>query len=187
MNKEKLLQIKTDKFIGKYKKAVETNKIKYYTDLFTGINKFVNVFVGNKVNKLMDGDYSDFLKLSYNAMSSYGQSTKFVFDGFKKGEILLRLSKNTGTLEIDGVYEVIDSDFDSNLWIGMNIEGKNLSLFKHFHQKGTFYIHEKEILEYVNICREVQETGKQFRYSVRRVKTGEGRSDFFQELYYEIK
>lgn len=91
-------------------------------------------------------------------------------------------------LVIDGVYEVIDIFDNSNIWIGLDSDGKYISLNKTLYQgKSTFYIHENEILEYANICREVQETGKQFRYTVKPVKVGEERNEFVHELTYEIK
>lgn len=183
------MKLKTDKFINKYKIQSSVNKIKYYKDLFNGIDNLVDVFTNNSINLLLDTIYSDDFRVTYNDISQHGKSSKFVFDGFKKGEILLRLSRNWNSpLEIDGVYEVIDTFNDSNIWIGLNSDGKYLSLYKTLYQvKSTFYIHENEILEYANICKEVQETGKKFRYNTKRVKVGEERNEFVQELTYEIK
>ena len=183
------MKLKTDKFINKYKTQSSVNKIKYYKDLFNGIDNLVNVFYNNRINLLVENIVTDDVRLTYNDMSQYGQSSKFIFNGHKKGEILLRVSKGSySPLVLDGVYEVFDTFDNSNIWLGLDSDGKCQSLYKTLYQgKSTFYIHENEILEYANICREVQETGKKFRYTVKPVKVGEERNEFVHELTYEIK
>jgi hypothetical protein len=178
-----------DKFVNKYKKSTETKKLQYYSDLFDNITNFVNVFTNNRVNLLVDQYNIPGIRLTSNDMSMYGQSCKFVFDGFVKGDIIARITKEYNSpLKLDMICEVIDDGNDSNVFIGMMNDGIYYTLYKNQYQgKSTFYIHEKEIEEYSKICREVQETSKTFSYKVKRIKVGEERNEYVQEIYYEIK